>query len=124
MLPQEGRIAKVETVKVNNAGKTDSRLLRWKKIKGSSVKCDKWEGNSRFCCSGGGGGGGGGTHPRHECEDVVLLVLDDVFGELLLAFLRAAEPHRPRLQLLLPSTHVGQAVAAAEGEEIHTSAPN
>lgn len=105
----------MEAVKVNNAGKTDSRLLRWKKIKGSSVKCDKWEGNSRFCCS-----GRGATHPRHEREDVVLLILDDVFGELLLAFLRAAEPHRPRLQLLLPSTHVGQAVAAAEGEKKST----
>lgn len=72
----------------------------------------------------GGGLGGWATHPRHKGEDVVLLVLDDVFGELLLAFLRAAEPHRPRLQLLLPSTHVGQAVAAAEGEKIHTSSLN
>lgn len=115
----------MEAVKVNNAGKTDSRLLRWKKIKGSSVKCDKWEGDSRFCCSGEGGSeGGGGTHPRHKGEDVVLLVLDDVFGKLLLAFLRAAEPHCPRLQLLLPSTHASQAVAAAEGEKMHTSTLN
>lgn len=51
VLPQEGRIGKVEAIKVNNAGKTDSRLLRWEKIKGSSVKFDKWEGNNRFCCS-------------------------------------------------------------------------
>lgn len=64
----------------------------------------------------------GATHPRHECEDVVLLVLDNVLGELLLALLRAAEPHRPRLQLLLPSTHAGEAVAAAESATIHTSA--
>lgn len=55
------------------------------------------------------------THPRHEGEDVVLLVLDGVFGELLFAFLRAAEPHRPGLQLLLPPTDVGQTVTAAEG---------
>lgn len=114
----------MEAIKVNNAGKTDSRLLRWEKIKGSSVKFDKWEGNKQQVLL----FRGEPTHPRHKCEDVVLLVLDDVFGELLLTFLRAAEPHRPRLQLLLPSTHVGQAVAAAEGgrggKEIHTFALN
>lgn len=56
------------------------------------------------------------THPRHKGEDVVLLVLDGVFRVLLLTFLRAAEPDGPGLQLLLPSTYVGQAVTAAERE--------
>lgn len=56
------------------------------------------------------------THPRHEGEDVVLLVLDAVIGILLFTLLRAAEPNRPGLQLLPPPTHVDQAVTAAEGE--------
>lgn len=63
------------------------------------------------------------THPRHEGENVVLLVLDGVFGELLLAFLRAAEPHRPGLQLLLPPTYVGQTVTAA-GRATHPHDPH
>lgn len=54
------------------------------------------------------------THPGHEGEDVVLLVLDGVFRVLLFTFLGAAEPNRPGLQLLLPPTYVSQAVAAAE----------
>lgn len=56
----------------------------------------------------------GPTHPRHKGEDVVLLVFDGVFGVLLFTFLRAAKPHRPGLQLLLPPTYVSQAVTAAE----------
>lgn len=57
------------------------------------------------------------THPRHEGEDVVLLVLDGVLGKLLFTFLGAAEPDGPSLQLLLPAKHVDQAVAAAGGAE-------
>lgn len=68
-------------------------------------------------------GGGRTTHPRHKCDDVVFLVLDNVFGKFLLALLRAAQPHRPRLQLLLPPTHAGEAVAAAGSKIVHISAP-
>lgn len=58
------------------------------------------------------------AHPRHEGDDVVFLVFDGIFGVLLFTLLRAAEPNRPVLQLLLPPTHTGQAVAAAaEGSE-------
>lgn len=59
----------------------------------------------------------GATHPRHEGEDVILLVFDDVLGVLLFAFLRAAEPHGAGLQLLPPPTQTKQTVAAAvEGD--------
>lgn len=53
------------------------------------------------------------THPGHEGEDVVLLVLDGVARVLLLTFLRAAEPHGARLELLLPAADVRQPLAAA-----------
>lgn len=54
------------------------------------------------------------AHPRHKSEDVVLLVFNGVPGVLLFTFLGAAQPHRPGLQLLLPPTRMGQAIAAAE----------
>lgn len=60
-------------------------------------------------------------YPRHKGEEVVLLVADGVFRELLLALLRVAEPDGASLQLLPPPTHSDKAIAAAVGGGVDTT---